>query len=670
MAPESRPERGVHAPVPNAAVRAFAALGLTLVALAHAPAAHALRVVNWNILNYPGAGGAAREPYFRTVLAPLGADVIVVQEMQSDAGVNSFRDNVLNVIEPGQWASAPFINGNDTDNALFYKPAKVQFLGQWAWYPNPANLLRLVNCYRLKPVGYSAAAAELRVYSQHLKASTGFESQRLAEATGIRDSMNAAPPGTHCILTGDFNIYSGAEPAFTKLLESQADNDGRLYDPLNAPAITWNTGSLATIHTQSPCLSGCLNGAASGGLDDRFDMFLPTYNLNDGQGLDLLAVTYQPIGNDGQHYNKNLTDTPTIPEGSTYATALWNASDHLPLRVDVQLPAKISAPAALAFGSVIAGGPAAQNLAIGNAAAAPADALTYGMAADPAFSAPGGTFNVAAGAAPGAHSIGMSTATAGVKNGALTISSDDVDLPAAIVTLSGTVLDHAQASLDSSAAVTAQTLDFGSHAPGGFATRMARVHDRGYSALRAKLAVNAAIITGGDGRFSIAGGFTPSLVAGTAATHTVQFDDAGASPDTDYDATLTFSSADEPLPGAVAQPDLVVSLHAHVAGGVVSAPGPQAPARTQFHPPAPNPVADRTELRLDLAASAATSLDIFDLAGRRVASFASGTLPAGAYRWTWDGRDASGAPLGSGLYFVRLTLDGRVAGSARLALVR
>jgi hypothetical protein len=102
---------------------------------------------------------------------------------------------VLNVLEPGQWAAAPFDNGNDTDCGFFYKPAKVQFLGQWSFYPNPANLLRLVHVYRVVPVGYASGAAELRIYATHLKASQGFESQRLAEATGIRDSMNAMPPG-------------------------------------------------------------------------------------------------------------------------------------------------------------------------------------------------------------------------------------------------------------------------------------------------------------------------------------------------------------------------------------------------------------------------------------------------------------------------------------------
>ena len=481
MAPEGWSRRIAHA------------LVIAVVACAAPPAAHALRVVNYNITNYPGVLLAQRQPHFRTVMAPLGADIVVVQEMQSQAGVDSFRANVLNVVEPGQWLSAPFINGNDTDNALFYKASKVQFLGGWAWYPSATNL-RLVNCYRLKPVGYAAASAELRIYSQHLKASQGFETDRLNEAIGIRDSMNAVPPGTHSILTGDFNIYSGAEPAFTKLRESQADNDGRLYDPLTAPATTWNTSTLAAIHTQSPCFS-CPSGSgfASGGLDDRFDMFLPTYNMNDGEGLDLLVATYKPVGNDAQHFDKNINDTPTIPEGAAYANALWNASDHLPIRVDLQVPAKISAPSTLAFGTVIVGGVASQSLAISNPAAAPADELTYSLAADPGFTAPAGVFALDPGAPAASHAIAMDTGSAGNPSGFLLVSSDAVDNTDVVVTLSGTVLDHAQASLDSTSALASQSLDFGTHAAGEFQTLMARVHDRGYGALRARLAVSAGV---------------------------------------------------------------------------------------------------------------------------------------------------------------------------------
>ena len=634
--------------------------------------AHALRIVNYNLLNYPGTSVSVRNPHFRTIMAPLGADVVVVQEMLSQAGVDSFRINVLNVLDPGQWASAPFINGNDTDNALFYKPSKVDFLGQWAWYPNPANLLRLVNCYRLRPVGYSSEAAELRLYSQHLKASTGFESQRLAEATGIRDSMNAVPPGTHAILLGDFNIYGGNEPAFQKFLESQADNDGRMYDPLGAPYSTWNTAGLASIHTQSPCLSGgsaCAGGAATGGLDDRFDMFLPTYVVNDGQGLDLIAGTYLPVGNDALHYNKNITDSPTIPEGSAYANALILASDHLPTRIDLRLPSKIGVDlTSIAYGTVIVGAAAAQNETVTNTAAAPADSLNYSFAAPAGFGAPPGGFALAA-AASAPASITMSTASAGIKAGQLSIASDAPDDPTKLVDLSGTVLDHAQASLDSLVAMTTDTLDFGEHAAGEFGTLLAAVHDRGYSSLRARLSVSGAIVTSGDGHFSILG-FSPTLVAGTAGRWNVQFADAGATADSTYEATLTFASADEPLPGAAAQPDVSYILRARLTGGAVAVGGTPLPAATRLYPPMPNPLIGTSLVRFDLARGARVRLEVFDLTGRRVAELASRAFEPGGYSVRWNGRDDAGSAVGPGLYFVRLSAAGLAAQTARLAVVR
>jgi len=645
MAPERWLARASRALVPT-----------VLAVLIVAPAAHALRVVNYNITNYPGLNLAGRQPHFRTILSGLSADIVVVQEMQSQAGVDSFRTNVLNVVEPGQWASAPFINGNDTDNGLFYKPSKVQFLGGWAWYPS-ATLLRLVNCYRLKPLGYSAASTELRIYSQHLKASMGFETDRLNEAIGIRDSMNAVPPGTHCILTGDFNIYTGTEPAFTKLRESQADNDGRLYDPLNAPLITWNTASLSAIHTQSPCAT-CPGGFATGGLDDRFDMFLPTYNLNDGEGLDLLVATYKPVGNDGLHYNANITDPPTIPEGSAYATALWNASDHLPIRVDLQLPAKISASAALAFGNVIGGATSNQTLPVSNTASVPADELSYTLSAPAGFSAPGGSFAANAGASASNHTVGMSTATIGTKAGTLTVNSDDADVPTFNVSLNGSVLDHAAASLDSSASMLAASVNFGDHEIGQFSNQPVRAHDLGYDALQARLSVNSANIVGGDGRFSIVGGFSPALLAGTGRTWSIQFNDVGASLDQEHTATLTLASTDEALPGAAAASDLVVSLRAKPLSGTTGVPGGELPKALAFHAPRPNPLAREAVFAFDLPQAAPVSLAIYDLSGRRVASIVSGSLGPGRYQFPWNAVSESGPRVPAGLYFARFITPG------------
>lgn len=660
------------APEPSRApVRTTLCLAALTLLFATAPA-HALRIVNYNITNYPNVAFAQRQPHFRTIVAPLNADVFVCQEVTSQAGVDSFRTNVLNAIEPGQWASAPFTNGNDTDNALFYKPAKVTLLGTWAFYPNPADPVRLINVYRLRPVGYSSDQAELRLYSLHLKASSGSanETRRLGEATGLRDSLNAMPPGTHAIVCGDYNIYRSSEPAFQKLLESQGNNTGQLHDVLNAIG-TWNNAGFATIHTQCPCLT-CPTGTgfSGGGLDDRFDIFLPSSAFGSGEGLDMIPGTYIPVGNDGNHYNLNITDAPTIPEGSGYATALWNASDHLPVRLDLQVPAKATAPATLAFGSLITGAPAQLTLAVTNPALPPADELTYTLSASAGLTVPGGTLTVLAGLAS-SDPVTLNTGTPGAYGGNIVVNSDAPDSPALNVAVTATVLRHADASLDSATTVHAGALDFGTHALGRFTTLGVRVHNHAYDALQAQLALQSGAITGGDGRFSIVGGFSPSQLAGLGRTFEVAFADTGATIDSTYQATLTFGSSDEPLPGAAAQPALVVALQARrTGGGSVGVDGTAAPAFTRLYAPVPNPLTAQSQIAFDLARPADVKLEAFDLSGRRVATLVSRGLEAGRYHVSFAGRGDDGAPLGSGLYFLRLSVPGAVTQNARLVVVR
>jgi endonuclease/exonuclease/phosphatase family metal-dependent hydrolase len=631
----------------------------TLILLA-APAAQALRIVQYNLTNYPNQS-SVRNPYYRTILQNLGADVVVSQEMTGTGanppGLSDFLNNVLNTLEPGQWSVAPFSNGNDTDNALFYKPSKVQILGSWAFYPNPATNLRLVTVWRVKPVGYSASSAEFRIYSCHLKASQGFEAARLSEAIGIRDSMNAMPPGTHALLCGDFNIYTSTEGAYGRFIESEADNDGRVYDTQSA-GVWHNTGSFAPIHTQCPCLNNCPAGFgfSGGGMDDRFDMLLPTYPFANGTGLQILPSTYHAIGNDGLHFNLDINSAPTIPEGQTFANALVNASDHLPVRVDIQLPSQITVtPGLIAFGNVLIGATASQNVSVANPAVSPADNLDYSFVVGSGFFAPAGNFSLAPGAPAVLHAVSMSTIAAGVKTATLVVSSDAVDAPVTNLALSGTVLRHSVPSFDGTTTVQAAGLDFGSHAAGQFADQSVSVYNRDFDALQSQLVLGSAAITGGSGRFSIAGGFNPLQVAGTPPAFAIHFDDSGlgAAGDSAFAATLTFTTADQALPGGQAQPNLVVALTANsLATDAQSA----LPVTTRLYAPMPNPPGSGgTTLRFDLAQSGGVRLEVFDVAGRRVTSLASAPYFAGVHAVRWTGRSDAGQTLGSGVYFVRMT---------------
>ncbi len=631
------------------------ALALSLLIPSHA---FALRVVSWNILNYPAASGASREDDHRVVIAALHPDVLVVQEVTgtTSAGQNQYLNNVLNVVFPGEYVAGPWINGPDTNNALFYRPAAITLVSN----QNIATSLRDISEYVVRPVGYSASAASVRVYSFHLKAgsSSSDQTQRTGECTILRNHANALPAGTNFLFAGDYNMQSSSETAYGVLTGSQADNDGRGFDPINMPGSWNNNASFAAIHTQSPRTTSLGDGGATGGMDDRFDIILSSTSLLDGEGLAYIPGTYKAYGNDGQHLNKDLTDSPTIPEGAAMALALRDASDHLPVIMDFQLPARVSAVASLNFGTVIIGASASQTLNVSNGAAVPADELNYTLTSPVGFTSPGGGFIANAGAGANAHSIGMLTGTAGNKNGTLVINSDDVDDPAKNVTLSGTVLRHAVPAATAGGA-TSDTLDFGVHDIGSFSDQAATVRNIGYDALQALLNVYAAGFSGPDaGRFSIAGGFSAANVNATPAAYNVHFDDTGATAGATYTATLTISTRDQQgLAGATNLSSVVYHLTAEVSN-VSAAPDPVA-FRTRLIGNAPNPFNPVTMIAFEIGQAGSVRLNIYDVRGRLVARIADSVMEAGRYNLGWDGLDDQGASLGSGVYFYQLEAPGR-----------
>lgn len=296
-----------------------------------------LRIATYNVLNYPGGTSVARNPEFRKIMSGLQPDLLVVQEMQSAAGMADFHANVLNAVVPGVFSYVPFHDGPDTDNGLFYRNDRWEVLS--ASYI--ATALRNIAEYVVRPLSSSET---LRVYSLHLKASSGStnEQLRFAEASILRDYLNALPEGTNFLVVGDFNIYTSAESAWQKLIGSEANNTGRSIDPLNLTG-TWNNPAYAQYHTQSPRVRS-FGGGATGGMDDRFDIMLTSSSMTDN----LLAATYKAYGNDGNHYNDSINRLPNAAVPDSIANALHAASDHLPVSARFVFPIT-SVPVQLAF---------------------------------------------------------------------------------------------------------------------------------------------------------------------------------------------------------------------------------------------------------------------------------------------------------------------------------
>ena len=657
-----------------------AALAAALVALQPLPA-HALRVATWNLLAYDDAAVPVRRPHMLAIVPGVDPDVMIVQELMTSVAADSFA-NLLKATMPTKvWKGGSATYILNTQSAIYYDSLKVSISNLTSVVTGgPRQVLVAL----VRPRGYLANAASFRVYSIHFKAGDGSavptdSSTRTLECTNLRNTLNAAPAGTNILMGGDTNFYGSYETGYTRLIESQADNDGRLKDPLTMSGV-WNNAGYAPYHTQSPCNgTGCVG--SNGGMDDRFDMVLGTYSLSDGLGLDLvpgsLPSGYGPYGNDGLHYNDSIDGGGVnTAVGLAVASALRQASDHIPVVATLQLPAKLATASELDFGSAITGGVASQNLAVDDLPAPPAATLSYSFTAPAGFTAPGGSFNNTAASAPAVHALGMSTASVGVKTGTLTVSSNDLDTTAKAVLLSGRVLAHAVPSLDSLLTTTADTLDFGTVAEGSVTERSLRLFNRGYNALQARLVRTAEFVrqppillhtlratTSGAPTFTFNAPGTAPIT--DVATYAVSFHADGVVADGIYDGELRIAPADEPLPGALADDTLRVTLHVHIQqNGDVE----RLPIALRFAPPAPNPLHRGTRFAFDLPDLAPVSLAVFDASGRRVAQLADETRPAGRYEIVWNATRDDGSALPAGLYFARFVTPG-LRRTARLVVL-
>jgi hypothetical protein len=82
-----------------------------------------------------------------------------------------------------------------------------------------------------------------------------------------------------------------------------------------------------------------------------------------------------------------------------------------------------------------------------------------------------------------------------------------------------------------------------------------------------------------------------------------------------------------------------------------------APVRFALDRNYPNPFNPSTTVRFQMAAAGNVKLAVFDLMGRELKTLLNGRQSAGSHTIEWDGKDQSGNPVGSGVYFVRMNAD-------------
>jgi Secretion system C-terminal sorting domain len=305
-----------------------------------------INVMHYNLLNYGlpvyGCDNANNNPddkdlYLNTIIDYFNPDIFTVNELRSESYdttyANRILDNVLNENGPEIYQRANITNLAQSHiiNMLYYNSNKLQLYSQDA---NAAY--RDINIYTLyyKAADLSELADTtfITCFVVHLKSSQGSDNEAIrADMTEkIMQYISENQITENVLLMGDFNVYSPQEEGFQNLINPD-DQNIKFYDPIDEIGEWHNNSDYAHVHTQSTHTeyNGC---AASGGMDDRFDMILFNQSiLNDLDGLSYIDGSYQALGNDGTCFNESLLECGNSNLSSDLKNALYSMSDHLPI---------------------------------------------------------------------------------------------------------------------------------------------------------------------------------------------------------------------------------------------------------------------------------------------------------------------------------------------------
>ena len=82
----------------------------------------------------------------------------------------------------------------------------------------------------------------------------------------------------------------------------------------------------------------------------------------------------------------------------------------------------------------------------------------------------------------------------------------------------------------------------------------------------------------------------------------------------------------------------------------------------------PNPFNPTTTIGFTLFDDTIVKLSVYDAQGRLVVTLEDGVRDAGVHTVSWDGRDAAGQFVGTGVYFYRLNTGGKIQAKKMLLL--
>ncbi len=282
--------------------------------------------------------------YLKKIINYAKPDIFTVNELNCDnTTAQHVLDNALNVngIQKYRITDVNCTSLPGLANSLFYNHDKVRFHS----VKNLGTDVRDINIYRMYYYSNELAngdTAFLYCCVAHLKAGSDAsdKAERAEETQILMDYLNTKSY-SNVILCGDLNIQSSNETSFQTLI-NHSNESIRFFDPVDQAGTWHNNESFAAYHTQSThTANSCASG---GGMDDRFDFILVSKGIkNSTSDYTYITDSYETIGQDGQHYNIAINDSPpNTSVSSDVLEALANVSDHLPVCLRLRINKTLS----------------------------------------------------------------------------------------------------------------------------------------------------------------------------------------------------------------------------------------------------------------------------------------------------------------------------------------
>ncbi len=588
------PRKNADARLPRGTVSVLL-VGWAIASVLAQPAPAQLRVVCWNTHTDGGYLNAGTS----TVLEAIGnesvngiakaPDILVLQEQSYGySSANAFVAAMDALYGPGTYARAdqhPYDYSMPVN--VVYNTTTVAL--EDTYYFKYSTSPRATGRYRFGIVGYGDGA-DLYVYNTHYKAGsdTSDQQKRFKEAWTVRFNADGLPADTSIIYAGDFNQYTSYEDAYHEyptLTENPymcikaatmppgSSGNGVGADPINVWGI-WHEGvGYVHVHTQAP--GSTFTG---GGMDDRFDFQMVSMELMDGEGLSYIApgigdcpaatASYRPFGNNGTHNLNQDISTGTGHPDPNVLDALETASDHLPVVVDYQVPAKMSVEVDDAPEILIVGASADVDVTVWNSAdvvaAVGADELDYSLSATGDLSGSAIGTDAALGG-ENTHQVSLVTTTVGARSGQVGVTSSSQAVADGTFSegVSFSVYDHAEASFQSGGNQDTLDIAFGSIRQGRTAgAEPFAVHNLVSTPnYTADLDIDAVNGSGDTAVLTTDLAPTSGIAPGSSQSASAALDTTNPG---SFSATYTVSVSDMDEPGAASGDDLTLNLSATV----------------------------------------------------------------------------------------------------------